>query len=128
MAQLRIDFQGRGKVETFPRARVQPMGDGVQLALRVARQVRALGQVLAQQPIRVLVGAALPRAVGIGKEHPNRQPLGHLFPAIVGQGFAQQRGHMPEFLRKALSGTPRIRPVHPGQNDQTCGSLHQGAW
>jgi hypothetical protein len=25
---------------------------------------------------------------------------------------------MPECLREALSGTPRIRPVHPGQNDQ----------
>ena len=88
------------------------MGDGVQLALGVARQVRALGQVLAQQPIRVLVGAALPRAVGIGKEHPDREPLGqalvlgHLFPSIIGQGFAQQRGHMPEFLGEALAGTP----------------------
>ena len=44
MAQLRIDFQGRGKVETFAWARVQPMGDGIQLALGVARQVRALGK------------------------------------------------------------------------------------
>jgi hypothetical protein len=34
---------------------------------------------------------------------------------------------MPEFLREALAGTPRIRPVHPGQNDQTCRPLHQGA-
>ena len=131
-AQLRRDVQGRGNVETFPRARVHPMGDGVQLALRVARAVRALGHGLAQQPIRVLVGAAWPRAVGIGNEHPHRQPLGqacvlgHLVPAIVGQGFAQQRGHRPEVLRKALSGTPRIRPVPPGQNDQTGGSLHQG--
>ena len=32
---------------------------------------------------------------------------------------------MPEFLRKALSGTPRIRPVHPGQDDHTGGLLHQ---
>ena len=51
MAQLRIDFQGRGNVETFSWARVQPMGDGVQLALRVARQVGTLGQVSAQQSI-----------------------------------------------------------------------------
>ena len=133
MAQLRIDFQGRGKVETFSRARVQPMGDGVQLALGVARQVRALGQVLAQQPIRVLVGAALPRAVGIGKEHPDREPLGqalvlgHLFAPIVRQGFPQQRGHMPEFFGEALAGTRRIRPVHPGQDDQARRPLHQGA-
>ena len=47
MAQVRIDFQGRGEVEAFSGARVQAMGDGVQLALRVPRQVGALGQVLA---------------------------------------------------------------------------------
>jgi hypothetical protein len=55
------------------------MGHGVQLALRAARQVRALGHGLAQQPIHVLVGAALLRAVGIGKEHPNRQSRGQAF-------------------------------------------------
>jgi len=133
MAQLRIDFQGRGEVETFSWARIQPMGDGVQLALGIARQVRALGQVLAQQAIGVLVGAALPRAVRIGKEDPDRQPLrqalvlGHLFPAIIGQRFAQQRGHVPEFLCEALSGTRRIRPLHPYQDDQARRPLHQGA-
>ncbi len=122
MAQVRIDFQGRGKVQTFSGARVQPMGDGVQLALGVARQVRALGQVLAQQAIRVFVGAALPRAVRIGKEDLDREPLGqalmlgHLFPPIIGQGFAQQRGHVPEFLREALLGhsSHPSRPSWPG--------------
>ena len=78
MAQLRIDFQGRGKVETLPRARVQAMRDGVQLALRVARQVCALGQILTQQPIGVFMGTALPRAVRIGKEDLERKPLGQL--------------------------------------------------
>jgi hypothetical protein len=39
MAHLRKDFQWRDKVETFPWARVQPMDDGVQLTLRVARSV-----------------------------------------------------------------------------------------
>ena len=65
-AQLRRDFQGRRKVETFPGTRVQAMREGVQLALRVARPVRALGQVLAQQPVRVFIGPARPRAVRIG--------------------------------------------------------------
>lgn len=55
-AQLRIDFQRRGNVETFPRARVQPMGNGVQLPLCVAGQVCDLGQVLAEKAIRILVG------------------------------------------------------------------------
>ena len=127
MAQVRIDFQGRGKVETFPRARVQPMGDGIQFTLGVARQVCALGQILTQQPIGVFIGTALPRAVRIVKEDLERKPLGqllvlgHLFPPIIRQGFAQQGGHMPEFLGEALSGTRRIRPLHPSQDDQACG-------
>ena len=132
MAQLRVDFQGRGKVETFPRTRVQAMRDGVQLALGVARQIRALGQVLAQQAIHILVGAALPGAVRIGKEDLDRESLGqllvfsHLFPSVVGQGLPQQGGHMPEFLDEAPSGTRRICPLHPGQEDQARRPLHQG--
>ena len=133
MAQVRIDFQGRGEVETFPRARVQAMGDGVQLALRVARQVRALGQVLAQQPVGVFVGAALPGAVRIGEEDLDGEPLGQLLvlgplvPSIVGQGLPQQGRHMPGFLGEAPSSTRRIRPFHPGQDDQPRGPFHQGA-
>ena len=109
MTQLRRDFQGRGEVQTLSRARVQPMRDGVQFALRVARQVRPLGQVLAQQPIRIFVGATLPGAIRIGKEDPDRQSLrqarvlGPLVPSIIRQGFPQQGGHMPEFFCKALS-------------------------
>ena len=57
MAQLRIDFQGRGNVETLPRACVQAMRDGVQLALGVARQVGALGEELADETVPVLVRA-----------------------------------------------------------------------
>ena len=73
---------------------VQPMGDGVQLVLGVARQVYALGQVLAQQAIGVLVGTVLPGAVRIGKEDLDREPLGQLF--VVGRspmssGYARLR-------------------------------------
>ena len=49
MTQLRIEFQRRRKAETFSRPRVEPMGDGVQLALGVAGEVCPIGQVLAQQ-------------------------------------------------------------------------------
>ena len=122
----------RRKVETFPWARVEAMRDSVQLTLRVPRQVRALRQVLAQQPVGVLVCVALPWTVRIGKEDLDGKPvgqplvLGHRFPPIVRQGFAQQGGHVPEFFREALTGTRGIGPVHPGQDDQTCGPLHQG--
>ena len=68
MAQVRRDIQGRRKVETFPRACVHAMRDGVQLALGITRQVCALGQVLAQAAMGVLVGAALPGAYGSAKK------------------------------------------------------------
>ena len=92
MTQWRIDFQGRAEVETCSGARVQAMGDSVQLSLRVARQVCTLGEVLARKSSRILIDAALPRAVQICKANPDREPLGqalmlgHLFPQ-------QQRGH-----------------------------------
>ena len=123
---MRIDFQGRGEVKTCSWRRVRAVGDVAQLALRVLRPVCALGQILAQQSVDVLVGAALPGAVGIGKEDLDREPLGqvlgqvlgHLFATTVRQGLPQQRGYMPEFLPKALAGTPYIRPFHPCQEDQ----------
>ena len=131
-AEFRIDFQGRRKVQTFSGARVQPMGDGVQFALAVARQVRAFGHVLAQQAIRVLGGATLPGAIRIGNGDVDREPLGqllvlsHFFPTIIGQRFAQQGRHVPEFLGAARSSTRGIGPVPPGQDEQAGGSLDQG--
>ncbi len=74
-AQLRIDLQLRGKGEAFPWARVEPMGDGVQLPLGVVGEVGAPRQVLAQQPIRVLGGAALPGAVRISKADLDREAV-----------------------------------------------------
>ena len=132
MAQLRIDFQGRGKVETFSRARIQAMGDGIQLTLRIGGQVRALGQVLTQQAIGILVGATLPRGMRIGKEDLDRESLGqllvlgHLFAPIVGQRFPQRGGHLSELLGEASVGTGGIRAVHSGQQHQPCGPFHQG--
>jgi hypothetical protein len=35
-AEFRIDFEERGEIQTFPRTRIQPMGNGIQLALGVA--------------------------------------------------------------------------------------------
>ena len=133
MTQVRIDFQGRGEVQALSRARSEAMRNGIQLALRVARPVGALGPVLAQQPVRVFIGPALPGAVRIGKDELDREPLGQLLvlgtlvPPIIRQGFAPQGGHVPECLGEALSGTPRIRPLHLDQEDQACRPRHPGA-
>jgi hypothetical protein len=59
MARLRIDFQGRGEVQTFSWARLQAMGDSVQLTLCVALQLRPLRQVLVQLHIPVFIPAAV---------------------------------------------------------------------
>ena len=32
---------------------------------------------------------------------------------------------MSEFLREARAGTPRIPPLHLGQDDQACGPFHR---
>jgi hypothetical protein len=114
-----MDFQWRGKVETFPRVRGETIGNGIQLTLGIARQVRAFEQILTQQPVGVLIGPALPRAIGIGEEDLERKALGqafmlgYLFSAIIGR------------VLRSSAGTPRIGPSHPGQNDPAGRVLHQ---
>ena len=99
MTQLREDLQRCREVEALSWARIQAMRDGIQLALRVARQIRALGQVLAQQTIGILIGAALPGTVRIGKKDLDREPLGqplvlgHFFAPIIGQRLPQRGVH-----------------------------------
>ncbi|MDF0675330.1 MAG: hypothetical protein P0120_13485 [Nitrospira sp.] len=133
MTQLCEHLQRRGEVEALSWARVQPMRDDVQLALRIAREVCARGQILPQQAIGVLVGPALPGAVRIGKEHVTGEPLGpalvfrHLFAPIVGQRLAQRGRHVPEFPGESLAGTVRIGARHAGPNNQARRSFHEAA-
>ena len=65
---MRINFQRLSKVKACPGAHVQPMGDGVQLAMSASRQVGSLREVLAQQAIGILVRTTLLGAVRISKE------------------------------------------------------------
>ena len=60
------------EVEALTGAHVQLQCDGIQFLLAMHRQVRALGQVLADQAIDVFVTAALPRAVRVAEV--NRHP------------------------------------------------------
>lgn len=133
MTQLCEGLQRHGEMEALSWAHIQPMRNGVQLALRIARQIRALGQILTQQAIGVRVGPALPGAVRISKAHLNREPLGHalvfrhLLAPIVGQRPAQRGRHVPEFPCESLAGTSRIRARHAGPNDQARRPFHQAA-
>ena len=73
------------------------MGNDSQLALRVPRQVPAIGQVLTQQPIDVFIGAALPRAVWIGKEDLDREPLSQ----VLMLGISWPRSYVRVFRNSA---------------------------
>src|SRR5579871_1320583 len=53
--------------ECLSRPRVERSGDGVKLTLRALGEVRGLEKVLAQQPVGVLVAAALSWAFGIAE-------------------------------------------------------------
>ena len=133
MTESSKDLQGRLPIQAFSGARVQALGNRIQFALGVSRQFRPLGEVLAQEPIGILIGPPLPWTMRVGKEHSDGQPLsqafmlGHLFPSIIGQGFSQRSGDVPEFLGKAVTGAPGIGPLKPCQDDQARGPFHQGA-
>ena len=58
-------LSGRLEAERLARPLVQLSSDRVELVLRVARDVDALGQVLPEQSIGVLVAAPLPRALRV---------------------------------------------------------------
>ena len=116
MTQWRKDLQGRGPLETFSGSGIQPMGNGIQFALSITRQVRAFWQRLAKQPMGVLVCPPLPRALGIGKKYPEGESLrqalvfGHLFSPIIGQRLAKRGRHMLQRSDKSLWALPASVP------------------
>lgn len=59
------DFNRAFKPEALTRPNVHLIRNSVQFFLAVLRQVRTLGQVLANQTVDVLVAAALPRCHGL---------------------------------------------------------------
>ena len=66
-----------------------------ELLIRDERQIRALGQVVADATVLALAGAALPRAVRMAEEDlqveigGEQLVLGHLLALVVGEGFEQ---------------------------------------
>ncbi len=61
------DFEGAAEAETLSRTVVQVADVGSQLCLGDLGQIRAFGQILAQQAVGVLVGASLPGVIGMGE-------------------------------------------------------------
>src|SRR5215208_952747 len=62
-------FGGRSPAERLARPAVERRRHGGEVIRAVRAQVRPLREVLPQQPVRVLVRAALPRAVRIAEVH-----------------------------------------------------------
>lgn len=63
LQMLCLHLKRRAVTQGHPGAPVEFISYGIQLLLRVAAQIGALGEVLAQQPIGVLVASPLPRTV-----------------------------------------------------------------
>ena len=108
--RLREDLQRGKPVVRRARSGVHAVGDGVEFVLRVDRQIGALGQVLAQQPVGVLAGAALPGAVRVAEVHPHAgvgaqvRVARHLLALVVRQALAHGCGD-----RNQLGGEARQR-------------------
>lgn len=101
-------LNGAAPVEGLAGSVVQQVSNGVQCLLVMDRQIRALGQHLAQQPVGVFAGATLPGAVGVAEVHPDvggsgqfAMP-GHLLALVVGESGDERLVDLERADRAAL--------------------------
>ena len=122
---------GTPEAQRLARPGIQLPGYRIQLFLREATQVAALGQILPQQAVGVLVEASLPRTMRIGEvdRHPGgvRQPvMGRHFPALL---VRQRQTFLPlNPIEHRAEAAPRrfgTGIVHPGQHREQGGALYQ---
>ena len=120
-------------LEALARSGVELPSDGIEFGLGESRQVGALGEILPEQAVGVLVDAALPRAVRIGEVDIDpghfREPfvLRHLAPLIVSQGESTLRiDAVKDGSETGDSGVSGC-VVHFCQGHEQRGSFHQGA-
>jgi hypothetical protein len=94
--------------------------DSAQLALCVARQIRAFGQVLAQQAMRVLIRAVLTGAMQIGEEHRMlSRSARRVCWSFLGNPWQALVASVPSFRAKEDQAR---RPLHQGANSQAMAS------
>src|SRR2546421_105075 len=106
---------------------VQRRRDGCEVLGTVAGEVCASGEVLAQQPVGVLVGGALPGASWITEVdlqtavEPELDVLGHLGPLVPGQGPPKLVGKRPDRVsdRVANGAGAGTRDRRPGPRPGT---------
>jgi len=130
---LGVDSERRFPAKRFAWPGVERERNGIELILGVDRQVGALWHVLPQQAVGVLVGAALPRAVRIGKVDLHAGALGqglvamHLAALVVGHRLAQRRQLPVEDSGEAVDDRARAGIVDLGQHHETGRALDQRA-
>ena len=116
-----VDGDGRVEPMDGSRAGVEQVGNGIELLLAVHGQVRALGQVLADQSVGVLAGAPLPRAVRVTEVHHHTRVgcqlsvARHLLALIVGQRRIGNSTTFPEVFQHLPPIVNRNFP--PGSSD-----------
>ena len=127
------DDERRLKAMCGARPYLQAVGDSVELFLAVDTQVRALGQVLAQQAVRVLAGAALPRAVRVAEVHRDARSSRQVLVAcqflalVVGQTLAHWLGNRIQLLRETGQRRCCGGIVHLGQQHQAAQAFDEYA-
>ena len=128
-----VDLQRGVESMPLPGPGVETQGDLVELVLAVDRQVRALGQILTQQAVGVLVAAALPGAVRVGEvdRHTGAQGqrvvVTHLLALIVGQRLAQGGRDALQGLAEAGQRVGSAGAAHLGQHHEAAAALDQRA-
>src|SRR6202140_5700058 len=115
------------------RRAVEAGGDGIEFVLAVNREVSALWQVLPQQPVGVLAGTALPRAVRIAEVHAHDGGgaellmAGHFLTLVVGEALPQWGGDRIQFGSEARQGRGGGGVFHLRGEDPGTGALTQHA-
>ncbi len=105
----------RREVQRLSRSGVQAIRDLAEIGLVELRQWRPFREILPQQPVGILVGAALPGRVRVGEvdAHAGRRRqarvAGYLLALVVGRGLVQRLGGRIQRARKATRFTHRER-------------------
>ena len=132
--QLAVVGQRRSYAQAFSWPVVHLVSDSIELFLTVARKVCALWQILAHQPVGVLVGAVLPRSVRITEaDRQSGATAQHLvhrnLPAlVVRRALAHERCDAQQLFREGLHHvgcTGRLELGQLDEHEQPAGALPQ---